>query len=297
LDDIDYIYHEKISYDNPFVPVKVYLHQKPDDVWNDWHVHKQVELLYIIKGGLDVYVEQQRFDLRDHDVVLIGPNQLHRDHAHKAEYIVFQFDCSQYADATTLPYFSMFTEPNAALSRLNYIFAENPRARDEVVRCIMDIFTEMNDKAYGYELAVSSYIRRLLQTLLRYDSRHLLTMRAADIARLKPVLDYIETNLASKISVTDACKMVNISYSHFVTYFKKVVGMSFVDYVNYRKIKMAERILLLEDRNVEEVGNIVGMENRGHFYRIFRKFNQCSPREFRLKMMGLSGQLQKLRKI
>lgn len=290
-----YVYHEKISYDNPLVPVKIYLHQKPDDVWNDWHIHKQVELLYILSGGLDVYVEQQRFDLRDHDIVLIGSNQLHRDHAHKVKYIVFQFDCSQYVDPTTVPYFSMFTEPNASLSRLNYIFAENPQAKEEVARCIMDIFREMNDKTYGYELAVSSYIRKLLLTLLRHDSRLMLTLRApSDIARLKPVLDYIEANIAAKIRVKEACKMVNLSYSHFVAYFKKVVGMSFVDYVNYRKIKMAERILLLEDMNVEEVGSRVGMENRGHFYRMFRKFNQCSPREFRRKMLGTSGRMSGL---
>lgn len=280
------IYHEKVAYENPLVPLKIYDHRKVDDVWNDWHCHKQVEMLYILRGGLDVYVEKQQYPLRDGDVILIGSNQLHRDHSHGAEYIVFQFDCNQYYDPTTMPYFKLFMDSSVSLHELNYLFLESAEAKQAAIASILDIFKEMQDKSYGYEMAVSLHIRQLLLTMLRYDSRKILSIKNQhDMARLKPVLDYIEKNTNAKISIKQASQMANISYSHFVTFFKKTIGMSFIDYVNYHRIKMAERILLTEDVSVEEAGVRIGMENRGHFYRIFRKFNDCSPKEFRKKMM------------
>lgn len=279
------IYHEKVAYENPLVPLKIYDHRKVTNFWNDWHCHKQVEMLYILRGRLDVYVEKQRYLLGDGDVVLIGSNQLHRDHSHGVEYIVFQFDCNQYFDPTTVPYFKLFMDSRVALNELNYLFRENEEAKQSVIACILDIFKEMRDKSYGYEMAASLQIRQLLLTMLRFDSRKILSIKnQTDIARLKPVLDYIEKHTNAKITIKEASRMTNISYSHFVTYFKKVMGMSFVDYVNYHRIKMAERILLTEDVSIEEAGVRVGMENRGHFYRIFRKFNDCSPKEYCNKM-------------
>ncbi|MEF3303600.1 AraC family transcriptional regulator [Paenibacillus sp. GYB003] len=282
-----YIYHEKVKYENPLVPLKIFMHRKVDGVWNDWHCHKQAEMLYILRGGLDVFVEKRRYELRDGDLILIGSNQLHRDYSRAAEYIVFQFDSSQYSDSTTMPYFNLFMDSRIALDELNYIFQENGNARQDVIACLLDIYKEMQNKGFGYEMAVSLHIRRLLLALLRSDTRKLLSAKhQPDLERLRPVLDYIDKNPGAKMTIKEASRMVNISYSHFVAYFKKVIGMSFVDYFNYRRIKMAERILLTEDVSVEEAGVRIGMENRGHFYRMFRKFNGCSPKEFCKKMKG-----------
>ena len=102
--------------------------------------------------------------------------------------------------------------------------------------------------------------------------------------RLKPVLDYIDANIEHKIQVEDASRVVNVSYYYFVKYFKKVLGMSFLEYVNFKKIKMAERYLLTKDMSIAEVGEAIGMPNMAHFYKLFKKFNDCSPNEYRKKM-------------
>jgi AraC-like DNA-binding protein len=268
------------------MPVKVYMHRKVDGFWNVWHYHKQVEMLYILKGGLDVYVDKEMYPLREGDVILIGPNQLHRDLSHAVEYIVFQFDCHRYLDSSTLTYMKLFESMNAPLSRLNYIFGENDLAKREVTGSVQAIYEEEKKKAIGYEMAVSMLIRKILLTLIRSDTRQVLPFQDnGDMMRLKPVLDYINKNISGKIVVTEASRIANISYHHFVKYFKKVMGMSFVDYVNSNKIKMAERILLTQDVSIEEIGDKIGIANLGHFYKLFRKYNQCSPKEFREKFL------------
>ncbi|MNY48019.1 HTH-type transcriptional activator Btr [compost metagenome] len=104
-----------------------------------------------------------------------------------------------------------------------------------------------------------------------------------ELLRLKPVLDYVEAHLGDKIQVEEVSRIANVSYYYFVKYFKKVMGMSFLEYVNYKKIKKAERILLTKDVSVSQVAESIGMPNMAHFYKMFKKINQCSPNEYRKK--------------
>lgn len=48
---------------------------------------------------------------------------------------------------------------------------------------------------------------------------------------------------------------------------------------------MAERLLLTEDLSIASISEIIGMNSMGHFYKVFRRFNQCAPKEFRDKML------------
>ncbi|WP_028552147.1 helix-turn-helix domain-containing protein [Paenibacillus sp. UNC451MF] len=277
-------FNEKINYENPLVPMKVYLKNR-EEGWNNWHYHKQIELLYIVNGKIDVLIDRQKYSLQNEDVVLIGANQLHRDNSHKVEYIIFHFDSLQYFDPSTLPYMKLFSGIHIALSELNYIFNEDIQTKQAVTQSIQQIFRESIDKNYGYDMAISLHIRNILLTLLRADRRQVLASNNhAGMDKLKSVMDYIEKNLTNKITVTEASNIANISYSYFATYFKKIIGMSFIDYVNYHRIKLAERILLTEDVSIEQIGEMIGMENTGHFYKTFRKYNQCSPNDFRKKM-------------
>ncbi|MBP1989480.1 helix-turn-helix domain-containing protein [Paenibacillus eucommiae] len=282
-------FNEKIDYENPFLSIKIFHAWRKHDHMTTWHYHKELEMLLVLEGELDVYIEDELLHLMPEDVVLIGSSELHRDRSwedKELKYIVFQFDLEHYFDQNIIPYLRYFADPALSLSKLNYILLENAAARIEVVRCVKTIFAEWTAKEEGYEIAISILIKQILLTLLRNDSRHVLSSKDhADYIRLKPVFEYIEQNLHTRVGVEEASKAVNISYYYFVKYFKKVLGISFMDYVNFKKIKKAEKILLTQNISVAEVGEAVGMPNMAHFYKTFKKFNHCSPHVFRKKML------------
>ncbi|CAG7640462.1 helix-turn-helix domain-containing protein [Paenibacillus allorhizosphaerae] len=273
---------EHIVYEKPLFPLRIFINQRPDQYKNPWHFHHQAELLYILSGQMDMYVEQSMFALGPGDVVLVGSMQPHRFISHGVRYYVLQFDCHPFFDPSVQSYLFWFTGPQVFLSRLNYIFAENREAKEIVKESIEKMYKEHKEKASGFELVISMLIRNILVTLLRSDTKQvLLTRFHTDLIRLKPALDYVDSHLTGKVDLKEASRLAKISYYHFARYFKKVMGMSFIDYVNYNKIKLAERILLTEDVSVERIGEIVGIAHMGHFYKTFRKYNQCSPKEYR----------------
>lgn len=288
-------HNELVDYQNHLLRLKIWQIQSLDTIVHDfkmnrWHYHKEVEFLLLIEGGLTIQTKHDMRLLQAGDVHLFGSSQLHRTRKElpmPLSYIVLQFDLTQYFDESTMPYLPYFSEARTPLGQLNYIFREQPEVQRQAYNLIMDIYTETQHKSKGYELAISSSVRRLLLLLLRNDTRDmLLGADNAELARLQPALDYVEARLAEKIAIEQACAVLNLSYHYFIKYFKKVMGVSFVDYVNYKRIKKAERLLLTQDISIMEVGESVGIPNMAQFYKLFRRHNQCSPKEFKQRMRG-----------
>ncbi|WP_058303392.1 helix-turn-helix domain-containing protein [Gorillibacterium timonense] len=282
---------ENIQYENPFLCMKIFEADRGISTLGNWHYHKEMEILFVVKGEFEIHTEEGFYHMTDGDILVIGSSQLHRDRVltEESRYYVFQFDMQYYMEPSILPYHRFFLEEDFPFSRLNYIFQENAEAREIVQACVREIHHESQHKESGYEIAVSLLIKKILLTILRNDTRKLLNHPdSAEVLRLKPVLTYIEEHIEDKIHVEEASRIANISYYYFVKYFKKVLGMSFLEYVNFKKIKRAERYLLTKDMSIAEVGETIGMPNMAHFYKLFKKYNGCSPNEYRKKMLEWS---------
>ncbi|RJX37890.1 AraC family transcriptional regulator [Paenibacillus pinisoli] len=279
--------NEKVVYENPLLSIRIFRTLRDEGGFTNWHYHKQLELLLIMEGQLDVYLEEDSYHLEPGEVIIIGDSELHRDRSSKVlDYIVLQFDLEQFFDHSSIPYMRYFSETHTPLSKANYIFRENEELKKRTAACIEGILEEVKRKDTGYELAVSILIKQILLLLLRGDTRKMLVEQDNfEKIRLKPVLDYVENHLNDRIQVEEVCKIANMSYYYFVKYFKKTIGLSFTEYVNYRKVKWAERILLTKDLSISEVGEKIGMPNMAHFYKMFKKYNDCSPKQFQRKML------------
>ncbi|MDQ0112625.1 helix-turn-helix domain-containing protein [Paenibacillus harenae] len=285
--------NEEVIYQNPLLFLKIWeicsnaSHYGPVEN-HPWHYHKEVEFLAMLDGRLGVQSKHGYVVLGPGDVMVLGASQPHRSHkpfADNLHYVVFQIDLGKHFDQSTMPYLSCFSEHTEPLDNLNYIFDGNESVQRDAHAFIMDIFQESQTRTRGYEIAVSAAVKRLILLLLRSDTRNVLNDTGeSELLRFRPVLDYIDMHLHEKIGVEEACALLNLSYHYFIKYFKKTMGLSFVEYVNYKRIKKAELLLLTSDLNIMDVSCEVGITNMAQFYKLFKRHNGCSPREFKLHM-------------
>jgi len=301
--------HEQVIYQNPFLAIRIWqidsqshapreMLQKAEQNWKQkrfqgWHYHEEVEFLLVLQGEITAFCPDDQFVLRAGDIALFGSSEPHttmQTLEGGASQIVFQIDLRKYWDLSTVSSMQHFSEVIRPLSSLNYIYKENREVREQTAVLIREIYQEMNDGKLGYELAVSSRIKNILLLLLRNDER--LQLNYTDnrlLGRVQPAVDYVERNLGEKLSVADASSLLNMSYTHFIKMFKKAVGMSFTDFVVYKRIKKAEQQLLTSDISIAEVADSVGISNLGHFYEMFRRMNGCSPKQFRDRLREPAG--------
>lgn len=286
--------NEKVIYQNPLLSLKVWeINDERENAitsveYHPWHYHKEVELLAILDGSLAVQTKELDQTISAGDVLIMGTSQPHRTSKASGgnlRYIVLQIDLHKHFDQSILPYFYCFSEITHPLDRINYIFEDNQQIKQEVHYLINEIHKESQTKEKGYEIAINYSIKRLLLLLVRNDTKNMLhSSEEQDLSRLKPVLDYIDRHLEDRILVEDVCELLNFSYHYFIKYFKKVMGMSFVDYINLKRIKKAELLLLTTDKSILEISYEAGITNMSQFYKLFKRANHCSPKAFKNKM-------------
>lgn len=287
------IVNEEVVYQNPLLFLKIWeiKHDTSQFGFTEpwaWHWHKQVEFLVVTQGHLAIQTKDAYTIMEAGDVMLLGSSQPHRTHKYTEaplHQIVFQIDLTQHFDLSTLAYLHLFSELTHSLEPFNALFRSNATVRASAYQLIRQIHEESQSRQIGYELAIVAAIKQLLLLLLRNDKRDLAGLTEdSGISRLRPALNFIDEHLTERITVEDVCRILNLSYHYFIKYFKKVMGLSFIDYVNYKRIKKAERLLLTGDLSIMEISYEVGIQNMAQFYKLFKRHNQCSPKEFKQRL-------------
>lgn len=101
---------------------------------------------------------------------------------------------------------------------------------------------------------------------------------------LKIVLDvnqYIEEHIAEKIAVNDIASTFGLTAIHISRVFKQQTGESLVQYIN--KQKMIHAIYLMKNSRlkIKDIAKAVGFDDQLYFNKVFKKYYDTSPREFR----------------
>lgn len=103
--------------------------------------------------------------------------------------------------------------------------------------------------------------------------------------RIAKVCEYIDQNLDKDLSLAEVAGLVNMSESAFSHFFKKRTGLSYINYVNNRRIAKACTLLSDTTLSASEICYDCGFNNKSNFIRIFRKKKNMTPIEYR-KFIG-----------
>ena len=103
--------------------------------------------------------------------------------------------------------------------------------------------------------------------------------------KLDDTVQYINKNLDKRISVVNLSEMMCISPDHFSKIFRKIIGVAPCEYIQMKKIERAQTLLLTSSKSITEIAECVGIYSPAQFTRLFTKFSQCSPREYRIQQL------------
>jgi transcriptional regulator GlxA family with amidase domain len=100
---------------------------------------------------------------------------------------------------------------------------------------------------------------------------------------IKEAQEFIEANIAEKISVEDLAMKYAIGKRHFERRFKKATNNSPLEYIQRVKMEAAKKHLESSRKNVNEVMYDVGYSDTKAFRTVFKKITGLSPVEYRNK--------------
>jgi len=98
---------------------------------------------------------------------------------------------------------------------------------------------------------------------------------------VRSALKYMEVHYAEKLTLTELAEKVYVSPWYLSKLLNKFTDKSFSDLLHQARIKKAEKLLDDSSLKIQEISDLLGYYDVTHFSRIFKKFKQMSPNEYR----------------
>jgi len=106
--------------------------------------------------------------------------------------------------------------------------------------------------------------------------------QAAAVVEL--VLEYVFSNHAGSVRMSEAAALVGMSEPTFSKYFKRATGQNFSDLVRKLRLAHARRLLERSDKSISDICYEVGFTNLSNFNRHFRNDAGETPRDYRQRV-------------
>lgn len=94
---------------------------------------------------------------------------------------------------------------------------------------------------------------------------------------------YVKIHYAQPVSLEDAANVLSLNQEYFCRYFKKYMGMTFLEYVNSVRLSHIYGDLLNTNYGIMALLERHGFTNYKLFAKMFRTTYGCSPSELRKK--------------
>lgn len=107
-----------------------------------------------------------------------------------------------------------------------------------------------------------------------------------DHPEMNRIIGYIEEHYAEEITLKGLAEYIRMDASYVSDLFKKKTGSTLTQYIQNRRIKAAKMLLAETDRTVNDIGRQVGFENDNYFIKIFKRWCEVTPNEYRKESLA-----------
>lgn len=231
------------------------------------HHHDFYEVYFFLNGNVRFIVEDRTYLLREGDILLVSPGELHRAVSESdapVERIVLWIDKK---------FLAGLHEPGEELSAcfrpgVNRIHPM-PVSRTEIQGIAMELVNEYYGSAYCSSLATLGHFIRLMVAVNRaalFSAEGQNDTESQTLA-LK-VLSYIGEHFTEDISLDNLASRFFVSKYHLSHEFSRVVGTSVYKYVILKRLVTA-RQLIAGGMNPGDACHECGYRDYANFYRAF----------------------------
>lgn len=106
-------------------------------------------------------------------------------------------------------------------------------------------------------------------------------LRLPDDDWVTQIASYIDSNYSETLTLETLADMCHGSPYHLHRTFKRVKGITPVEYIQQTRMAKAKEMLSRSDKAVADIGLNVGMPNTSYFITLFKKMTGHTPTEFR----------------
>lgn len=157
------------------------------------------------------------------------------------------------------------------------------KKEQEIILSIVERAKETLEKKYWYsdvilKLLSMELLTRIQNNWIKEDEET--TAKINDYLQISPALDLVFAN-KKLIPAKDAAKKCGLSEKNFYRKFKNTMGITFSQYSLGYRVKSSAKELIKSSLPIKEVVYKWGFTDESHYNRLFKKYFNCNPGEYR----------------
>lgn len=233
------------------------------------HLHKELEIVYVRQGAIEIRQEDLCFCLEERDCAVIFPNTVHSYRQMPgSDVLMTVFDQS------------LVSHPfgNLRTCRSQKPFIKAAQVHPDIPYCMEKLLQlgagqEHPAAVIGYHILMLGHV---LESVPITD-----TPSCMAETNIQKILSYSSAHFREPITISSIGKALGLNRCYVSRLFNQKVGSSFPDYLNALRMDLAAQLLLTTDDTVESIALSCGFSGDRSFYRNFRKIYHTTPRKYR----------------
>ena len=280
--------HETVNYGDS-LGVRLYHNTDYEDYPDHWHT--AIEIIMPIYGGYGVIVGDQKYSLKEGDIIILNSGVMHSLEAPvTGERVILQF--SDYLLYSLKEMETLLT----MLPPVLYLSEDNdPQRLYSFVKKNMDaIVVEYGEKKTFFEAVIYARLIEIFVYLGRGATWSERNVKSTEVennpAKKKEYMEaimsacnYINQHFQEPLTLEEVAAISGFSRYHFTRIFKQCMHMTFYEYLNQKRVAKAEELLITTDQSVTEIAMNSGFSSISSFNRTFKSLKGCSPTVYRNK--------------
>ncbi|HET8887195.1 MAG TPA: AraC family transcriptional regulator [Salinimicrobium sp.] len=105
-------------------------------------------------------------------------------------------------------------------------------------------------------------------------------LRRTDVEKVKKAIQIIENDLGQNFSVDFLAKEVGTNVNKLQDGFKYMFNLTVNKYMQQAKLEAAKEMFAKTDYNISQIVNLIGLNNRSYFSKVFKEKYGVSPKYF-----------------
>lgn len=244
------------------------------------HWHVEFELIRVLKGVLQITIDERTFRVSAGSFIFIPAGSLHSGTPLGCEYdcLVFDMNVLMNKNDDCCKFVRKITDREVSF---NYVYTGT---YNDIHQIVWHMFDSISSKKPGYQLIVLGSLYQLIGTIFSENYYNPTPDKPPRdhrrIVQLKQALEFIESSYNKPISLQEMADSVQMSPKYFCRFFQEMTHRSPVDYLNYYRIERACYQLLTTNDTITEVAYNSGFNDLSYFIKTFKKYKGTTPKQY-----------------
>lgn len=271
--------YENIEH-NSKIPIKIFTHtleQFP------YHWHEDMEILFVLKGNVEIFVDKEVTLLKDGDIFLINSNEIHyvksTNYLEKSQLLALQFN-KEYFNKFDIDLSHMQFKLNSRKDDVT-----NEKVYDKIRSILAMMMNVVINKEEPYELLINRYLLDLIIILVNKftasEKGDYIDFKANE-NRLYDIVKYINENYKdSELTIPKIAGIFYLNPQYVSRYFKENIGVSIKGFIENLRLNRSLNDLKTTKDRVIDIAHRHGFPDEKSYYRVFKNVLGITPNKYR----------------